>query len=612
MPGSHDAGSSRRWRLYALLALLRVVGSVLFLGMVHPDEFFQSQEVMARHVLPESSPLRRELFLPWEFASPSPSDLWVCGTSVLVAGGPYKLLELLGLRPSGLSLLLLPRLLLCGLSFLIDAILYVIAGKMSARDSPETQQKLLLLLGSSWSTLVFLCRPFSNTFETLVLALCFAALFLVNPVRPLPCSRHSPLHHAHHIHLRLRQHRRVGCGALHVQTLLLGSLLAVGFFTRFTFPVFFFPLGVELVRQQDALLVAASRKKADTQLSLLRRLMAVGGVLLQGLGAFVTCALLFIAMDTLYFRPEAFQDASLASLARNAVVAPLNNLLYNLQYDNLELHGVHPLLTHLTVNMPMLFGPMFLVFLVGFLRHPDRSFFGSACVFFPLVCLSLAPHQEPRFMLPTLVPLHLFIALKGPSGVLGFLTSNRLGVLLWVTFNLAMTLFFGVLHQGGIVPLLLSLSTGAATSAEITLPSRLLSPFCRFDHHALELMGTVPLIFAKTYMPPRFLLAGMTATHTFRVVDLAGKSVDDLPTLLGDNEASSSSPEPVEAAFLVLPASVSLADVVPESTAFVSSSSRVGGCFPHISTEDLALDKPLSLDVYLLKLTAKPAENAAQ
>ncbi|RLN53721.1 hypothetical protein BBJ28_00019382 [Nothophytophthora sp. Chile5] len=600
MPRSHDAGSARRWRLYALLALLRVVGSVLFLGMVHPDEFFQSQEVMARHALPESSPLRRELFLPWEFALP-----------VLVAGGPYKLLELLGLRPSGLSLLLLPRLLLCGLSFLIDAILYVVAGKMSARDSPETQQKLLLLLGSSWPTLVFLCRPFSNSFETLVLALCFAALFLVNPVRPLPRSHHTPLHHAHHTYLRLRQHRRVGWGALHVQTLLLGGLLAVGFFTRFTFPVFFFPLGVELVRQQDALLVAASLKK-DTQLSLLRRLVAVGGVLLQGLGAFATCALLFIAMDTLYFRPEAFQDASLASLARDAVVAPLNNLLYNLQYDNLELHGVHPLLTHLTVNMPMLFGPMFLVFLVGFLRHPDRSFFGSACVFFPLVCLSLAPHQEPRFMLPTLVPLHLFTALKGPSGVLGFLTSNRLGVLLWVTFNLALTLFFGVLHQGGIVPLLLSLSTGAATSAEITLPSRLLSTFCRFDHHALELMGTVPLIFARTYMPPRFLLAGMTATHTFRVVDLAGKSVDDLPTLLNDNEVSSSSPEQVEAAYLVLPASVSLADVVPESTAFVSSSSRVGGCFPHVSTEDLALDKPLSLDVYLLKLTAKPAENAAQ
>lgn len=65
-----------RLRLYVVLAALRVACSVLLLGMVHPDEFFQSQEVMASHFLPmqqEEEALRRQLHVPWEFQLPSPN-----------------------------------------------------------------------------------------------------------------------------------------------------------------------------------------------------------------------------------------------------------------------------------------------------------------------------------------------------------------------------------------------------------------------------------------------------------------------------------------------------------------------------------------------------------
>lgn len=64
--------SDRRWRWYALLAALRVVLAVSFLGMIHPDEFFQSQEVMAQHVL-QDQPLSRHLFIPWEYQLPMPN-----------------------------------------------------------------------------------------------------------------------------------------------------------------------------------------------------------------------------------------------------------------------------------------------------------------------------------------------------------------------------------------------------------------------------------------------------------------------------------------------------------------------------------------------------------
>jgi hypothetical protein len=63
----------RLWRAYLLLAALRAAASAALLGMIHPDEFFQSQEVMARHALEDQPRVRRELFLPWEFRLPTPN-----------------------------------------------------------------------------------------------------------------------------------------------------------------------------------------------------------------------------------------------------------------------------------------------------------------------------------------------------------------------------------------------------------------------------------------------------------------------------------------------------------------------------------------------------------
>ena len=96
------------------------------------------------------------------------------------------MMDLLGVKLTGWLLLVTPRLLLCLLSFIFDVVLYRIVGQTSrdenAEDRREKQEKALLLFASSWPTLVFLCRPFSNTLESLVLALCFAVLFLADPV----------------------------------------------------------------------------------------------------------------------------------------------------------------------------------------------------------------------------------------------------------------------------------------------------------------------------------------------------------------------------------------------------------------------------------------------
>jgi hypothetical protein len=62
-----------RWHAYSLLLLLRVLACVGLLGMVHPDEFFQSQEVMARHVVAVADPLHDQLLVPWEYRLPTPN-----------------------------------------------------------------------------------------------------------------------------------------------------------------------------------------------------------------------------------------------------------------------------------------------------------------------------------------------------------------------------------------------------------------------------------------------------------------------------------------------------------------------------------------------------------
>lgn len=465
----------------------------------------------------------------------------------------------------------------------IDYLLYRIATKLRFQDPA----RVVLCFASSWPTLVLLTRTFSNTFETLVLALCFAVLLLCDP------------------------HKRVGLrGVYHLQTLLLGALLAVGFFTRFTFVFFFFPLGLELVRSQDVLYTESASKKADHQTSIIKRVMATLFVALQGLLAFAACSAVFIVVDTVYFRPEMASDyyqqwltaLDRQTLLKKLVIAPLNNLLYNLQYENLELHGVHARVTHFAVNMPMLFGPLFFRFVINVVtgnasngnthmpRH--RQLFAVASVLFPLACISTAPHQEPRFLLPLLIPLQIFFAS-------GLLVKRRVIIVIWIVFNVALTVFFGVLHQGGVVPMLLSFSTANGQGMSTTALSYLMPSTCHFTGDATKLMGAIPIVFYKTYMPPRFLLAGMKASSSFQVVDLAGGSADTIATQLQQIQRQISK-SPSYQVFLVAPASVSVDPIVKSSQ--VSVSTRVGSCGPHISTEDLALDQPFALELYLLEM----------
>lgn len=105
----------------------------------------------------------------------------------------------------------------------------------------------------------------------------------------------------------------------------------------------------------------------------------------------------------------------------------------------------------------------------------------NAAIFVPVAFLSLINHQEPRFLIPITLPI---ILLHAPKFITGFATSNPFGssrigqfiydnflctkqsadriLKFWYTVNMALAIFFGFIHQGGVIQLSQYLSQNAA------------------------------------------------------------------------------------------------------------------------------------------------------
>eukprot|EP00571_Detonula_confervacea_P005939 CAMPEP_0172332238 /NCGR_PEP_ID=MMETSP1058-20130122/62333_1 /TAXON_ID=83371 /ORGANISM="Detonula confervacea, Strain CCMP 353" /LENGTH=275 /DNA_ID=CAMNT_0013049517 /DNA_START=1256 /DNA_END=2080 /DNA_ORIENTATION=+ len=176
--------------------------------------------------------------------------------------------------------------------------------------------------------------------------------------------------------------------------------------------------------------------------------------------------------------------------------------------------------------MPMLFGPLALLgygsmiqnmygTIVGrrkALRGTSYLFTKTACqwsILSGLLVLSCAPHQEPRFLLPSIVPLVFLYGRKvigggelknGTDSVAIKRKQSKLVLPLlvfWIIFNLILYTFFGWLHQGGLLPSLLHLENSGSI-----LPRN--EPAARSPR---------AFIYYKTYMPPTFLTRG-GGSHT--------------------------------------------------------------------------------------------------
>ncbi|KAG2159341.1 glycosyltransferase family 22 protein [Suillus bovinus] len=379
-----------------------------------------------------------------------------------------------------------------------------------------------------------LVRPFSNSIEAVLVAL--SLLFLRK------ISRVTMLHKSYYLHL-------------------LAITFVAGIFTRPTFLIFGAPIAYQV-----ALVTLTHARTA------IRWLRLVVPPLFTAVGV---CAA-FLVADTLYFR----------GTPNGLVVTPFNFLMYNFASQNLAEHGLHPRWLHVFVNLPMLFGPWVTWLVVRVIvdsailsnERNGKSFEVDVLrstiiqmIILSLTVLSLQPHQEPRFLVPLLLPIIVLVANTGRLA--------HVGKAFWVScsiFNFVLAVLFGILHQGGVVPSLFHLHSLVAD------PS----------------LGTrTNIIYWKTYMPPLHLLGVNdrdVVTGSVSFIDLAGASRDDFAASLDTGN--------YDRTFVVTP--VAMRYTLPPTITSCMELNRT--IFPHLDLDhisesmDIGVLDGLRLGVYTL------------
>ena len=461
--GRGAPGSSWEWT-WPGLASLQLAPLLLWPGYIHPDEWHQSVEVAASLLTGQHAQL------PWEFTTTGASRSVL--VPFLAAGPPVALWHSLGVSPTALALLL--RLYLA----LTAGLLCRAAVRRAARATGLSPHAAVTAWSLSWPAVVLVTRPLSNTLEAAALAVTMLLALDDKSPKPMLC---------------------------------MGFTLGVAMFCRFTAVLFLAPL--------IAWALAQSYRTGRLSSSILS--FAVGVIT-----ALCTC----IAADSRFFGTLTF--------------TPLNSLLYNSRSGNLAQHGLHPRLLHIAVNLPLLALPL-LPSAVGAaaqaarrLRAQTRGFSRAArgrgaradtlvlvlasSVLLPIAVLSLAPHQEPRFLLPVMLPL---AALGGPGAM-----QHRCRLL--ICFNVAMALFFGGMHQAGVLP-------AVAFAA----------------HHVQHLSTACSLaprpqvLFWRTYLVPQSLFRA-PAGAALPVVDLGAVGAEHLDAALARMPCSYA---PCATRLLVLP-----------------------------------------------------------
>ncbi|XP_069474720.1 GPI mannosyltransferase 4 isoform X2 [Ambystoma mexicanum] len=480
--GRYNRSMAATRMIWAALALLRIAWCLFpQSSYIHPDEFFQSPEVMAGDILD------LQAYRPWEFLASFP-----CRTvffPLITSGATFWIMSslthlgLLRTPITSYSLLVLPRLCFTIFSFLLDYSVYRLAPFWTA-----DRWRAMVLLAGSYVTLVFYTRTFNNVIEGILFAI---LLMLVSSNAANNSKSRTPLtNKANH-------------------SSLIGAILVAGCFNRPTFFAFAF---------------APVLYWAGKQTGFIFDLKTITINILKLVPSVTSTALIFIATDTVYFNHKAPEDHQsfginhaegfIALASKNIVVTPLNFLRYNINPQNLAQHGLHPRITHFAVNGAMLFGILHISATLSIGKVLTKA--GSdhqatrpillLFYFVPLALLSLFPHQEPRHIIPLIVPLVLW-------------STQQKQAIPWksaiIPFNLLGALVFGCLHQGGLIPCMSHLEQVIHTKGA-------LEP----THYTL--------LFTHTYMPPRYLLNLKKQDTSVQVFDLAGRDESQLCKTLAE------------------------------------------------------------------------------
>ncbi len=425
------------------------------------------------------------------------------------------------------TLIYYPRLFMTLCSLIIDFTILK-SSELFGLDGPS----VLITFATSYVSTVYLTRTFSNTIETLLFSiLIFLVIksiksqhvlndkFLIatesgkHPVSTLISSTSDLVNltflneETASIPVKLSPKREATLKRLRMFDIFkynylsnwIGLVTCIGFFNR---PTFIFYALVPLTYWTLYGLDSANNFKQFITF-FVSRLLALARSALP-------CLIILVLIDTVYYL-ELYTLDQLVSLLlkrdRPFVVTPVNFLAYNSDSANLNTHGQHPFYLHALVNCILLFGlNHFLLYFIFFnlasqlfrsIRHGinlkisifelyqliinNRFCYLLFSYLVPLFLFSLVSHQEPRFLLPLLIPICLLTGhcIFGKNSYMIFRV-------IWVFFNLLGLVFYGYVHQGGVIASL------NYVQKMYTHPSNL-----EMDQH---------VIYYNTYMPPRFLV----------------------------------------------------------------------------------------------------------
>ena len=333
----------KTWDIYWIFVILRVL-LVLFTqsGYVHPDEYFQTVEVITGDVLG----LRTTR--TWEFNTTSP--IRSVTFNMVLFGTPLYLLKALDYVfnfITGWTLIgpyivkLLPRLVMLALSFISDYTIYQICVLYK-----HSFNQCLTTLASSYVMLVYSTRTFSNSVEMAMVSLLIYLVAHCLKRTSETMYLHAMVHESYVKAETPREKAQIKKKEKLIPPhdfkffLPISILIAIGIFNRPTFvafamaPLFFwFQRGVSMHSIMSPFQMFNFRMAA----------------LLPGV---VVTTLILIFCDSLYYGDLTFYKLWELSMDwSDWKITPFQFVMYNVVPGNLDKHGTHPRWLHSLVNL---------------------------------------------------------------------------------------------------------------------------------------------------------------------------------------------------------------------------------------------------------------------
>ncbi|CAG5102382.1 Similar to PIG-Z: GPI mannosyltransferase 4 (Drosophila melanogaster) [Cotesia congregata] len=428
--------------VYWILAGIRILLTLLpQTGYIHPDEYFQSIEVIA------GDRFDIDVYKPWEYNTTFP--IRSAFVSEVIIGVPYSIINVLSpylwyylqvkIR-TPYFLVTVPRLAICILSFLSDYCLFKLCQicKLNYRSR-------LIIYASSYVMMIYATRTLSNSIELILntLLIYYVSRCIVYSEQVVIQSDHfkDAYDKAQNIVERVKYYKLRASLPSHSlnHCLILATLTVLGIFNRPTFIAYAFP----------PIFFWLQRGLGSDSVNLWDFHVRIIMFILCG----IPVTLFLIIVDSFYFGYLTLGEIINLDVGfKNIIVTPLNFLSITKRHW-LELPRIQSIESLMT-----------------------------ACFILPIGLLSLFPHQEPRFIIPVIFPVvflyspiiersNRLLVCKNTREIVGLVQKN-IGVrrlqYLWGISNILLIIFYGFLHQGGVLPLTRHVARELKAKPELT------------------------------------------------------------------------------------------------------------------------------------------------